>query len=421
MTPRPLAVPSRVITDLSHGRGTSEACDLLLRAQHSKHLLLLGLVLEEAVRRRHPQAAATRDAYDLITAVERAAPDAAARVVRYPAVGAWAVRTLWHLRRGDPPERCGGAQPRRMAALAAGAALLGEVELAVDLPAGSGVIHLPGVGRLTLPRARTARLRIRPGGGVEARGRSAQVSRVWPLDAPPGVLLDDLDPFRFPPGARLARRLTPGRLAGWTGPLTAGWNLLLAHHLAVAAEVGRLVSVLVPLAPAGRRMRSASSRACFGGIALSRPPGALDAALTLAHEVQHVKLSALIDLFPLVAPDTGERYYAPWRADPRPLRGLLHGTYAFMGVAAFWERQRHLDPRPSAHVQFARWREAAAETVPVLLGSGRLTELGRTFVAGMGDRLAELAKESVPPHAVTLARRAALRHRTRWLREHAGG
>ncbi|NUP02582.1 MAG: HEXXH motif domain-containing protein [Nonomuraea sp.] len=417
MTPAPLVVPARVFADLSRGRATPEACDLLVRAQHSKHLLLLRLVLDETVRRGHPQAAAARDAYDLLTAVESAAPDATARVIRYPAVGTWALRTVWHLLQGHPAERCGAAQPYRLAGLAASAALLGGVDVTVDLPAPSGLIHLPGAGRLAVPRARTVRLRVHPG-GVAVRGAPAVLHPLRTVDAPPGAVLDDVDPFRFPPGARLARRLSSERLAAWAGPLAAGWDLLLAHHPDVAVAVGRLISVLVPLTSTRRRMSSASSRACFGGVALSRPPDPLNAALTLAHEVRHVTLSALIDLLPLVGPDNG-LYYAPWRDDPRPLHGLLQGTYAFMGVAEFWERQRHLDTGLGAHARFARWRDAAAETVPVLLASGGLTELGQEFVMGMGDRLDELAKESVPPHAATLAHRAAARHRDRWRRAHA--
>jgi hypothetical protein len=39
-------------------------------------------------------------------------------------------------------------------------------------------------------------------------------------------------------------------------------------------------------------------------------------------------------------PDDGQRYYAPWRADPRLASGLLQGTYAFLGVSGFWRCQR---------------------------------------------------------------------------------
>jgi HEXXH motif-containing protein len=45
------------------------------------------------------------------------------------------------------------------------------------------------------------------------------------------------------------------------------------------------------------------------------------------HEVQHLKLAALLDIVTLTMPGEHDRYYAPWRDDPRPLSGLLQGTY----------------------------------------------------------------------------------------------
>ena len=58
--------------------------------------------------------------------------------------------------------------------------------------------------------------------------------------------------------------------------------------------------------------------------------------MTLVHEFQHSKLSAMLDLVPLTDPDDHGRYFAPWRVDPRPLAGLLQGVYAFVG------RRRHV-------------------------------------------------------------------------------
>ena len=61
-------------------------------------------------------------------------------------------------------------------------------------------------------------------------------------------------------------------------------------------------------------------------------------ASVLVHECQHAKLNAVLDLIPLSRPDQA-RYYAPWREDPRPLGGLLHGAYAYLGVSDFWRVQ----------------------------------------------------------------------------------
>lgn len=429
-------MPVRLFTALARGEDAPDAARFLAEAEYSKHLLLLRAVVDEAESRGHPQAAAARDGYRLLAEMQRLAPEATERVIRYPAVGAWALRTLWLLLNDHPPGCNAAAQPRRMAALAASAAMRGGVELVTDLWTEVDAVSLPSVGRARFPGAddgTPVRLRVHRGGGADLRAGGVHVSvppdrtrggwegtRV--LDAGFRVPFDDVDPFRFLPGARLRERLAEAEILRWAGPLAAGWRLLDTGHPVVAAEVRQLLSVLVPLEDQGRRPRSASTRAAFGCVALSRPAGALDAALTLTHEVQHVKLSALMDLFPLVREFSDRRYYAPWRDDPRPLTGLLHGTYAFMGVAAFWGRQRRLGAHADtleAHTQFARWREAAMAVTATLIGSDHLTPLGQIFVAGMMSTLRELCEESVPSQALTRARRVSARHRARWLTKHA--
>src|SRR5581483_603165 len=96
-------------------------------------------------------------------------------------------------------------------------------------------------------------------------------------------------------------------------------------------------------------------------------------AVTLAHELQHLKLGALLDIVTLALPDDGRRYYAPWRDDPRPLGGLLQGAYAYFGVSGFWRPHwpsRHSDPADGLLAQAlsssVRWlvRSAPGRTSP---------------------------------------------------------
>ena len=76
---------------------------------------------------------------------------------------------------------------------------------------------------------------------------------------------------------------------------------------------------------------------------MSEPPDPETCACTLTHELQHVKLCAVLDIVRLTVPDDGRRrYYAPWRDDPRPVAGLLQGAYALVGVTEFWRRRRQL-------------------------------------------------------------------------------
>jgi HEXXH motif-containing protein len=152
---------------------------------------------------------------------------------------------------------------------------------------------------------------------------------------------------------------------------------------------------------------------------MSLPPDPVTCAVTLAHEVQHLKLGALLDLVTLAEADDGRRYYAPWRDDPRPLQGLLQGTYAYLGVTGFWWRQRRLPNAPrNADAEFARWREATELAAETLRSSGRLTRAGLDFVSEMSRTLETWYEEPVSGGAMTLARDAAEAHLARWQSAH---
>jgi len=102
------------------------------------------------------------------------------------------------------------------------------------------------------------------------------------------------------------------------------------------------VLVIVPYRVPLEGQVSASAAENFGAIALSPSDDPSLCAAILAHEIQHLKLSAVLDIVALTLPDDHQRYYAPWRPDPRPLNGLLQGAYAFLGVSAFWRRQHQI-------------------------------------------------------------------------------
>ncbi len=153
---------------------------------------------------------------------------------------------------------------------------------------------------------------------------------------------------------------------------------------------------------------------------MSRQPDPYTYAATLVHEVQHLKLSALLDLVALTLPDDGRRYYAPWRADPRPASSLLQGAYAFLGVSGFWRQQRRKADeatRQRADAEFARWRAASGRVVHTLLNSGQLTPAGQDFAGQMRRVLEAWQREPVQAEAIAKARRDAERHLVRWQAE----
>jgi HEXXH motif-containing protein len=238
------------------------------------------------------------------------------------------------------------------------------------------------------------------------------------------LLIDDLDPFRMPASANTAPPLAAADIDRWCESLREAWTLLVRHHPVTAEEIAAVIRVLTPLNSSPNSQVGASSRETFGAVALSAPPDARSFALTLCHEVQHAKLAAVIDIVALTRPDDGRRWYAPWRDDPRPIGGLLQGSYAFLGVSSFWHRQRwHEDGAAAltAHSEFARWRAAVQRVVTSMLSSGQLTPTGEQFVAGMARTLQGWEGEPVPLEAQMIAQQNAERHLARWCLRNSEG
>jgi HEXXH motif-containing protein len=61
-------------------------------------------------------------------------------------------------------------------------------------------------------------------------------------------------------------------------------------------------------------------------------------AEAIVHEFGHTELNTLMDTEMLSSEDTRERFYSPWRSDPRPLSGLIHALYVFSRVSDFLSR-----------------------------------------------------------------------------------
>jgi uncharacterized protein len=210
-------------------------------------------------------------------------------------------------------------------------------------------------------------------------------------------------------------RLADPQIAELEATLQAAWTVLAP---ASAAEIAALVRVIVPYqAPDGGYV-STSSPETFGTVAMSRHPDRYACAEVLVHEAQHLKLCALLDLARLTLPDDGQRYYAPWRDDPRPASALLQGAYAFFGVSGYWRQQRHTAPDPAvrqrADADFVRWRDGSALAVATLLDSGQLTLAGRDFAGAMARVLRSWRQERVSADAQAAARRKADLHHARW-------
>ncbi|HEX6525991.1 MAG TPA: HEXXH motif domain-containing protein [Streptosporangiaceae bacterium] len=425
MTP---GIPATMFAALAAGGGGPEAVRALAAARYRKLALMLWGVRRTALREgiEADNARLAVAGYDLLAAVQREQPEVAKAAIMYPSVGAWALRVL---NSPDSDTAQPGADPGRLSTVGAAAAVHAGLSTEIEVPVTGAAVMLPSLGAAGAD-GHTAMVRIADGHAeIVSAGRRTPVPADSHHDAPGweglhrvrvgslDVLIDDLDPFRMPSSSELAPRLSAAERGKLIAVLQRAWPVLDAHHTEVAAEVREAVKVIVPLITTPGGLISSSTSATFGAVGLSEPPDPYACAVTLAHEVQHLKLTALLDTVSLTMPDDGSMYYAPWRDDPRPIGGLLQGAYAFLGVAGFWGRQRrHANGalRMQANVEFARWRAAAVRAVRTLLSSGKLTAPGQEFVTGMAHTLDMWESEPVPREALDLARDEAERHLRRW-------
>lgn len=415
---------------LAVGGGGLRAVRELAAAQYSKHVVLLHGVLAAAHKADPEQYRLARDGWDLLTAALSYDSAAARQVIRHPAVGAWALRTI-RACRGE--SAMPGAEPGGLGAVAAAAAIRAKLPAKIELGAAGGTVMLPSLGAATVA-APTAVVTIHADyAEISSPGSRVEIPADPHWDAPGwialrrvsigslSVLIDDLDPYRMPTSHNVAPRLSADDFRRWRTVLQTTWPEFALQHSAVAAEVAAATVEFVPLNRPASGQVSSSSAEAFGAIAMSEPPDPDTCAVTLAHEVQHLKLDALLEIVPLIMPDDGRRYYAPWREDPRPISGLLQGAYAYLGVSGFWRRQRQLTSgvrRLRADREFARWREAAAQAVETLRSSGRLTPVGMNFVQVMKRTLADWRDEPVSAEAEAQARHEAELHLASWQAKH---
>lgn len=431
---------------LAGGGGSTRVLQGLWQAERSHRLLMIDLFLD--LLRDSPWLVGPLDPADepwrLLVEADRCAHDTVEELLMAPETGLWLGGALRTLRGTAPPASAPlWVETGHFHALAAAAALRTGAAFTLGVPARHGTVSLPGVGRAVVPGgAPWGRARVTAGAAevtVEVEGRTVRVAAPYTAPGPgweparritlvsPGaprpVLLDDLGPHRIVPtaGGRPPGRLSPEEAERWTELLHEAAPLLASADAQSATDVGVLLRSLEPVErKGGERLPSATAGDGAGRLAAARPPDAEQLAAVLAHEIQHTKLSMLMHLYQLYEPDDTTLFYTPWRDEPRPLRGLLQGVYAFTAVTRFW-RGRALSPvrdHAPARFEYALWRRQLLRVLGDLETHKGLTELGRRLVRRLAENVAEGEHPARFGPVDAMARDAADHHTMSWRLHH---
>ncbi|MCG5213823.1 HEXXH motif domain-containing protein [Streptosporangium sp. KLBMP 9127] len=399
--------------------------------QFGKHALFLRAIMDSA-QQVFPDAytaSGYEGAYDLLASVQAVQPEQVAAVLGHPHTGSWAHACL---RLAQDP----GADPEQvrvvlgeLGGVAAAAAIRAGVEFETVVPLRRNAVLLPTLGQAVFPADGSVTIRDEGRGPSLTMGDTTVVLPADHREDGPGWLglreitaesagvrlrvdLDDLGPYRAICSG-VSARLDADGFGRWSDRVRDAWMLLVAVTPGRAASIAEVLATLVPQAEG--EAESATSRDAFGSIQLTENDAATFAE-ALVHESQHSKLNALLDLCPLYE-EGGGLHYSPARDDARPLHGLLHATYAYLGIADFWRRHRHVhdgESRANAHVRFAMAREQTLIGTHALLETDALNADGTALVAGMDATARGWVAEEVPGTYAAWAEAAILDHRLLW-------
>jgi hypothetical protein len=195
----------------------------------------------------------------------------------------------------------------------------------------------------------------------------------------------------------------PAPLVPFESLFADAMSLIGSHAPAVLDELALAYYSVAPMVTESSGFPSGTTSSSVGHSVFTTPPAAAILAEMLVHEASHGHLFVTQDIDPLLSPahhGTGweiETLYSPWRDDPRPLNGILHGAYVFARVARLWmafECGDVPEARDLARRRLAVLRLQLALARDSLARHARWTEFGSTFFAALDRELGAVVEET---------------------------
>ena len=212
----------------------------------------------------------------------------------------------------------------------------------------------------------------------------------------------------------------------WRRSLDDACSLIHQLSPAVEEEMRLGIRVISPVRSASVDIHlSGSFREAPGLIAFSWTPDALMLAEALVHEYHHQKLNSLMAVAPLISEcDTDATYYSPWRSDPRPLSGILHGSFTFQAILEFYSlaiRSKEIATEDALSRRAYKISCQLKTAISVLSEHARFTPLGQSLLVAINENVKKLdAIASQAPSSVRNEIDRLMReHQKQWTHENS--
>jgi HEXXH motif-containing protein len=172
-------------------------------------------------------------------------------------------------------------------------------------------------------------------------------------------------------------------------------SLIARHQPAMLEHVRELVQVVALKPPSAGDYSNVSFSDLPGAFIVSAVNNQYWMADAIIHETLHNRLFFILDRGEILQIDPNateaEEFYSPWRNDLRPLSGLLHAVYVFIGVARFWLAVCASGEAAGIHGEYAQ-DQAVRAVLDLKIGVAQLRRHG-DFTARGADLFKQLERE----------------------------
>ncbi|MCC3436629.1 MAG: hypothetical protein EAZ39_27435 [Oscillatoriales cyanobacterium] len=193
--------------------------------------------------------------------------------------------------------------------------------------------------------------------------------------------------------------LTPNTTIKWLSSLEEAWFWIDSCSSLLASEILMGVQSLVPVHSHAIDVHiSQTFREIPGLLILSWMSDTSVIVEALVHEYHHHKLHALLNLDPILVEGSPEEiYYSPWRDDPRPLGGILQGTYVFQAVLEFGNKLLKTDmpilQEKRLQQRVYTVKKQLQTALKVLRTNAGFSSIGRGLIEGIEENIDRVEPE----------------------------